>query len=340
MKKVIPLILVTMAIVAVSGCVGESDVVAPTGYGVEITGFSADRSEVFTGQRVRIFMEAENLGQSLVERGVMTLIGNVRGTNGNYWTTSDPLEATIGELKPADPIREVPAEKKRVDWTLSTPTLSPGQTRTDTFEGRVYYDFNTTAQGTLWLYSPTEAEAVRNAGGVLDKSSITSSTGPIAIEVDVAPDPPELEGSDTDFSLYITLRNVGGGTVFYQSGYNFDTVPTLTSADLNKIDVSIEAGDLSITNCEAATTELAELIGTSTTLYCDADYGVCKAVEGAASATDESCGAYVSKTGCGTQSECEWVAKNILTKTSIPISIIADYGYYKDQSLSLTAVGK
>ena len=365
MKRILPLILAMVAIVAVSGCIDTGNTggtQTTTGNGLEITDFSSDRSEVFTNQGVRVFMEVENLGQSEVAEGFMYLIGNIEEVDAynkeegsNYWRTEDSRVMTFDELKPADTLREIPAEKERVDWKLYAPTLAAGQQRTDSFEGRAYYSFETKASGTLWLYSPTEAEAARNSGEALDKSQISSSVGPIEITVEVAPDPPEIESGDNEFALQITLTNVGEGTVFYQEDFDYTSEPSLVSDDLNKIKITSDTSDLVITGCnEIEDGDLAELIGTATTIYCDAEYPLgkvdayCKKTKEQVEAEAQAEEAVVDctskdKTACGDDDACEWVeetTKDLTAKTSIPISITAEYGYYKDQTLSLTAVGK
>ena len=215
MNKKVLLALPLVAVVMVSGCIdlfgsGDSGT-SLSGLGLEIIEFSTDRADVYSESTARIFMEVENRGQSEVSNAHLYLIGNL-GTSG--WVTADANPAPFASIKPADPLRDIPAEKKRTSWRLTAPTLSPGQSRSDQFTGRVYYPFQTTAQGTVWLYSETEAEAARISGEKLSSTSFTYSQAPVSIEISVAPDPPVVEAAGDTFTMYVKLRNIGGGTVF------------------------------------------------------------------------------------------------------------------------------
>ncbi len=304
MNKSILLVLAIVSVVLVAGCIdmGGGGETTTAGYGLEIIDFSADQAEIFSERSVRIFMEVENQGQAVVDNALLNLIGTI-GSTTDFWQNTSALEDSFTDISPADPVREIPAEKKRTDWKLTAPTLNPGQTRTDQFIGRVYYPFRSVATGTIWVYPDVEAEAVRNAGESLDKATFTYTQAPVSIEVSLAPDPPVVETGDTEFTIFVKFTNVGGGTVFQNSTWtNYAKVPTLGSDDLNMIKINVSAPGLTVTECTDIT---EELIGNSLTVYCDADAGSVPA-----------------------------------TKKAYPVTVDAIYGYYKDTEISLKALGK
>ena len=253
MNKKVLLAIPLMAVVMVSGCIdfGGSDVQTTTGLGLEIVELSIDRTDVYSGSSARIFMEVENQGQSEVDKAHLYLIGNL-GASG--WVPDNPATATFDSISPADPLRDVPAERKRTSWKLTAPALSPGQSRTDQFTSRVYYPAKSTAQGTVWIYSEAEAEAARISGEKLSSTSFTYSKAPVSLEISVAPDPPVVEGIGEEFTMYVKIKNIGGGTVFDVTKWSDTAVPTLASTDLNKVSIITDYDDtyVTITGCGIA----------------------------------------------------------------------------------------
>lgn len=300
------LLILPIAVLLVAGCInlGGGGTTATSGLGLEISDFSSDLSEVYSNKSARIFMEVENQGQGTVKNMTMSLIGPINSSGDDFWRNATRLDVNYTNIKPADPVRDLPAEKKREDWKLTAPILVPGQTREDLFIGRVYYGFESKATGTIWIYPESEADSVRNSGGQLDKASFVYTVAPVSIEVTTAPSPPVVSSGDTSFTMLIKLENVGGGTIFNESKWTTTTlIPTLDSGDLNIVNISVSAPGLSPTGCQGKD----EMIGNSLTLYCDLDVG---------------------STSIPT------------TKKSVPVTVTIAYGYYKDAELTLKALGK
>lgn len=278
MKKILPLAILVMSVVAISGCTNQTNNVV--GNGLEITSFGSDQTTVVGSRTVRISMDVENLGDLIVDQAAsmayLTGSNVVTGSSDETaWSsaTENDVKGLGKSLKPADVAREIPADKKTITWSLTSPTLPRGQTRTDTFIGRVYYDYQTILRGTVWAYPEAEADAARSKGEGLSSSSFTTTKGPLSISASVAPDPVLASDSDLTFTVYFTLSNVGKGTAFEKGSVSYDG--TDLGIDYNQLNV-IEFGKddivvtgASITSCDNDADQTVELVNGQATLACE-----------------------------------------------------------------------
>ena len=298
------LIFPILAIVFVSACIGGGDqTTVSSGQGLEITGFTADQTEIQSGRTLRISMDVENLGSATVQNEDSLAFLIIPGD----WSFSDSNEfQNFGkDIDPADSVRGIPAETDQVVWRLLAPTIISGQTRTDEFEGRVYYDYETRVTGNAWLYSETESEAVRSSGGTLSKSSFTSSEGPVKVVVSISPDPVVVSSSDRTFTMTLKITNSGGGIVYKRSAIDYLSGNIgFAPEDLNIVDIDIDS-DFTVSSECAGEQELIR--GKDLTVICDL-----------------------------TASSSQIPA----AKQSFPIEITVDYGYFESKTLSVNVLGR
>jgi hypothetical protein len=316
-------ILITLlAIVALAGCTipGIPGITQPTtvgggGQGLEITSFTAQPETVFSGSTVRIIMEVENNGGTTVlsNKSIASLTGsNIEFGAGPFssmvWHDSNTYQ-TLKEMKAEDVVRGLAAGTDRIMWTLTSPTLTAGQTRTDTFIGRLSCDYQTNAYGSVWVYPETDAEAARTAGRTLEKSSFTYTKGPVGIEVSTQPDPVIIYGNDKTFSLYIKVTNLATGTIYKADNITYDTTSTnkrLVSDALNKVNISItKTNDLAITNSDQCQGEQELVAGRPTTIVCDFN-----------------------------------ITGSVDTFKSFPINVEVKYGYFTEKTATVTVQGR
>jgi hypothetical protein len=264
-KSIFPILAVLM----VCGCSMAGISGGPVlggGNGLEIMSFTAEPSPVFSGSTVRLIMEVENRGGSNVADGQSLLY--LTGSNFGAWsgTTYNQFGK---EMKAEDVVRGVPADIKRFSWSLTAPSVPAGQTRQDTFIGRVYHEYKSSALGNIWVYTDTEAEASRTAGRQLYTPSFTYTRGPVGVQVRVSPDPIILYGTEDTFTLFIKLNNLGTGSIYTPAIANFygRNNVGLQPNQLNNVTVSISASPL---NIGAECLGFQELVaGRETTLVCD-----------------------------------------------------------------------
>jgi len=307
-------ILITLlAVAAIAGCTipGISGITPGTtaiggGQGLEITSFTAEPNTVFSGSTVRLIIEVQNKGGTNVQTSDALLW--LTGSNFQAWgnTNAQVYEHFDREMKAEDVVRGIPADTKRFALSLTAPSLTPGQTRADTFIGRVYHEYETSANGNVWVYTDTEADAARTAGRSLYTSSFTYTKGPVGLQVSVSPDPIILYGAETNFTLYIKISNLATGTIYYPQSVTYTTGSeniTLASYQLNNVTVNATGTYLNIGNDCKGSQEL--VAGKETTLVCDVQ-----------------------------------VDPKPSTFGSYALSVTVNYGYYTEKTASVTIQGK
>lgn len=315
------ILISVLAIIAIAGCTipGVPGITSGpsfgTGNGLEIASFTAQPETVFSGSNVRVIMEVENKGGTTVasDKSIAFLTGsNVEFGPGPFsgmvWHDSNQYQ-TLKEMKAEDVVRGLSPGTDRIMWTLNSPTLPAGQTRSDTFIGRVYCDYQTSAYGSVWVYPETEADAARTAGRTLEKSSFTYTKAPVGIEISTQPDPVIVYGDDQTFSLYIKVTNLATGTIYKTGNITYDTTSTnknLISDALNRVNITVEkTSDLDITNDDDCEGEQELVAGRPTTIVCDFN-----------------------------------ITGSVTTYKSYPINVKVNYGYYTEQTASVTVQGK
>jgi hypothetical protein len=272
-KILIPLLL---AVVAIAGCVGQGEQKPTAGLGAAILSFAPSQDSVYTNKSVTLTMTIENQGDYIINKtfAFAYLMGsnlkNTSDSDPDMWTTTPLNRSLPKDLKPADPSRQIPADQANIKWTVTAPTgLSRGQSRTDTFIGRFYYLYNTTVDTTAWIYSESEAAAERAKGNQLTPPTSSYSYGPLEVTVSYAPTNPVI--SDNTFTMFIKIKNVGGGVPFNPTSdiFNNPESPKLEEDELNKVYINITdpSGKFTIPGDCQGVQEL--LPGKETPISCD-----------------------------------------------------------------------
>jgi hypothetical protein len=299
-KLIIPILAVVLVAACTSG--GNEQTTTATGKGLEITSFTADQTEVQSTKTLRVTMDVENSGGYKIPIA-KSLAFLIYPSDWTFTDSSMKAWQKFGkDLDQADSARDIPADTDELTWRLTAPSITTGQTRPDTFEGRVYYDYTTRVTGTVWLYSDAEYEAARTGSASLSQATFESTEGPVKVEVSVSPNPPVITSTDRLFTLKMKITNAGGGTVYKTSALNYGSGDVnLETADLNILSISATPSSAFSSDCLGQ----QELIrGKDLTLTCDV------------------------------------TAPVPTTKQSFPIQITVSYGYWKAQTLNVNVLGK
>jgi hypothetical protein len=304
MKK---LIIVLMAAVLIAGCTGQ-DGGTTSGNGLAMTAFTNDAESQVSGRDIRLFLDVENQGESAVDANkTLIYLNGPIGTGLLQWQLMEGTQSATLErnLDPYDPLKDIPAGRATIKWRIRAPQMDSGQQKTDTFTARAYYDYQTRINGQIIAYSEAESVALKQKGETLGTASFTTTNGPLTITVRPIPDPVVITDVDETVTLELTVENTGGGTIYKNGLITSNTVgPSLAYDDLNRVGMTIDAGNLQA-NLAGTCTGAQELIGGKpTTLTCDIK------------------------------------VPRPSAKTAYPIKINLDYGYYIDMPMQLTAVGK
>jgi len=301
------LLITVLSIFLISGCVdlGIGQVPGVGGNGMEITSFTAEPASVFSGASVRVVMEVENSGGTTVPSGYALIY--LTGASFTEWAGSAAIYDSIDkEMRSEDVIRGVPASTYRFSDTVTAPTLDAGQTNNYIFIGRLYSPYRTSANGNIWVYSETEAEAARAAGRQLYAPSFTYTKGPVGLSISVSPSPVVLYEGENRFSVYIKVSNLASGTIYSPSASVSVGDVGLTMDDINRVDVDVIPGSgltlVDSEGCEGAGQEL--VAGRDLTLICELRVG------------------------------------DVDTFQSFPFEVDVTYGYYTERTASVTVQGR
>jgi len=265
-----------LAVVLVSACTQPTSPIIASN-GLKITNFAVEPSEIYSGSTVRLTLDVENEGGTIVKNisSIVKLDGaslNLFDTTGFYWynPTESYTKFFDKDLRPSNPLTNTPADSKTLSWVLIAPNVSYGQTRTYVFTSQIYYDYETTGSGTMWVYSSKEADAIRATGGSLNKANFTSAKSPVSVDMRVSPaDPVVLFGNENKFSIFMEISNNGDGAILEPGAISY----TGNLSDLqfkpekiNKVDISFDSPGLTISDCKG----IQELqLNKKTTLICN-----------------------------------------------------------------------
>ncbi len=300
-------------VVLISGCITPQQKTV-SGTGLVIVDFDATNTNIEgKGKYTTISLVAENQGNALIEHSKACLMGsNFYGNiEEGMWERADPENQKICQtktnLKAYDPINDLPGGTISKKWRLKSPCLPSLIKRTDEFTGRVFYDYRTKLQTTIWVYSENEITAAKQRNEEIPSSlTIEKTIGPIDMTVD-AVQPVRME--DGSFTLKLTFSNVGGGTVFTKDidWDESDTIPSIDETRLNIFSAKIEApSGIDVSECQSELNEIelrkGQTLTTSCDIYLPDDFTT--------------------------------------TKRSFPITITSSYGYYVDKTLLITVSGK
>ncbi len=312
MKKATTILLLSF-VIFVSGCITNTQN-TPSGNGIVITNFEATNNNIEgKGRSTTINIVAENQGNALIEHAKVCLIGsNFYGeSEEGMWERAYPETQKICQtkenLKAYDTENNLPGGTISKKWKLLSPCLPSLIKRADEFTGRVFYDYKTKLQTTIWVYSENEIVAAKQRGEQIPSELLIEKTlGPIDMDIHTV-QPVRME--DESFTLKLTFSNVGGGTVFTKNidWSESDTVPSIDESRLNIFSAKIEApSGIDVSECQSELNEIELRKGQTLTTSCD----------------------IVLPPGFTT------------TKKSFPITITSSYGYYIDKSIIITVSGK
>lgn len=302
-RKFLPFLVI--ATILISGCISQTSAsVSGEGYGLEITEFSADRSELYSGQTLHLSLKMENQGESKVYKSSSLALLIVpedwevvssSGTSGNLHKKVKLAK----DLDPPDETRGIPGDSGSIRWTLKAPSIT--NERTDTMYARVYYDYNTRAMGKIWIYPESERFEENKK---LSTDTFTSTRGPIDIDISVIPDPVVAEFEGEIITLQILLTNVGNGVPYTPGKVNYDLGYSITEDDRNNITLYYITHE-SIDTLENTCPSNVQLIDGSAVVMCDLN-----------------------------------ITGKISAKQSYPIEIRAEYGYIVEKEIEVKVLEK
>lgn len=259
MKKHIALFSL-VAIVFLSGCIGQGGTTTTGSAGVIIKSFSPEpAADIEPGVTVTVPILVQNVGGIRAENVQAEIIGLT-----DEWGITERTK-TLGSLAPPDPERGfTEGQESYAVWEM----VAPAKDVTIAYDitGRLYYDYGTTAESLLrvislsYYQSLTKEQRDKKDWGI---SFSTYSSGPLVVTVKA---PTTVISTDVDMvPLWFEIQNVGGGRVFNTLGAG--AKPSETNLDY--VDVTVTGSGIS---CEGDNSKRL-IQGKSGRFYCNVDVG-------------------------------------------------------------------
>ncbi len=212
-------VILILAVVAISGCVGQRAVTVGENRGVTINSFLASPTQVYTGESVLLDVEIENIGGTTAKNVQVDLFG-VEG----QWRDSlgNLIDSTLTKwgniiLRPPFPDRNIPGDLRITQWEITTPDIPQGITANLPIEARVTYDYNTSGHLGVKLVSLDEWRRKQLLSEeVTNPFVIINSNGPLKLSIPERYRTPIIVDttSSNQFETYpfrIQIDNVGDG---------------------------------------------------------------------------------------------------------------------------------
>jgi len=164
-----------------------------TDEGVVIKSFSPEYESVYSGEKIRLLMEIENVGETSAEAINVNLHGF-----GNIDTKA------VSVMGPAT--KESAGDFYDFEWNIDAPPLTEGISNNYDVLGRLEYNYKTNAFATIKVIGLDQSRR----GFEQELVEVINTRGPVKIEVSgetviIKPN------TDNRYAFRITFRNVGNG---------------------------------------------------------------------------------------------------------------------------------
>jgi len=209
------LVLPVMAVVLASGCTipGMGTAIAG-GKGIVVESFEPDFNQIYSTESVQLSLKLRNAGSVDGELKSIQITGvDWSGQNDFGGSTGTGSCSKIyGKMLPAVPSKGMTGETKSCTIELKPRQgeVLDGLSVTFYPVARVMYHYSTSTAKSITMGTSQELRAVMNNGGTLPADTVSTTSGPLAIDV-ISKSPVRVSDAGVDFPIEIHVSNVGGG---------------------------------------------------------------------------------------------------------------------------------
>lgn len=267
---------------------------------VSVESFEVVPNPVFSTQEVTARMRLKNTGEQTAE-DVNVKLFNIPFGSVKKQEWEGTRNIEFGSLRSADPENNIPATPKTQTVQLQPPELERGISIPYDIMARVSYDYSTKGITEIQLMGE---ERFRSQSPGRSQPTVDNTAGPVQIGIRTRTPIVFYEGGSTSSDLCITVTNNGEGTTYLDNQENTDKVSlTLKSPG------SVQFRD---------TAPNSEKLGNPITSEID----------------------LISNQGlkCYRLEDFNFESTDI--QKTLPITITADYGYFKETSQSVEVKGR
>ncbi|MEE9322930.1 MAG: hypothetical protein V3U72_00140 [Candidatus Aenigmarchaeota archaeon] len=215
-KKQTGSILIIISILTVltsSGCTFPGSGTT-SGHGIVIENFEVDFPNVYANEKFKIQMKMRNTG-SVDAYGVYAKLYNteVSSAGEKLSIVCRQEQCAQDRLLAPDPERGTTGGSKICIWDCVAPQLRKGVSVVFNPSVRLYYAYETNVIKSLTITSQNELRNLQNQGKAPPSETLSSTTGPISMDVRVKGPIRYWEGeTNIIFPVEVNINNVGGGT--------------------------------------------------------------------------------------------------------------------------------
>lgn len=265
-----PILLSLLLIIVISGCTTQDQITTSSKDGIVITDFAFDYNSIYSGDRISLYLEVQNVGgepgflENISVYGVDMPASDATELDwGHAGSSINLIGSNLGDdddrrLEPPDPDIDIEGEIYYYEWTLESPT-SIGAKTTYNFFSRVAYRYNTTYTGVIRIIQesylkslpPEERKALFESGGLV--SSIITG-GPLSLKPEASNYFIVHEASPNPRPITFVINNVGSGYT-YLSGKPYYVELAEINGDIsncnnNDHQIKLSKGKRGILRCE------------------------------------------------------------------------------------------
>jgi hypothetical protein len=230
------LVLPVLAAILVSGCTLQGGQIT-AGKGIVIENFEPDFSQIYSTESVQLALKVKNLGAVNGEVKKVELTG--ADWEGNQQCTPD----ITGGFLPAVPSEGITGETKTCTWEMKPKEneIPAGLSMTYHLIARVTYGYTTSTVKSITIGTSDELRNLQNAGGALPADTISTTSGPIAIDI-ISKSPVRVsDAGGFEFPIELKITNVGGGIACKtdqckQDEWNKVTIAVTPSSGISIVD--------------------------------------------------------------------------------------------------------
>jgi len=202
------LLILPLAVILVSGCIGGGGGTTVSGNGVVITKFEPSLNSLESNDRLTLHLEVQNRGDA-IGKAAAKLIGIYPNDWGVFMT-----DQSLDELLPADKTAQTEGQIGTVDWVLTAPDLHRGESRTYDPMVRVFYSYETRIIKPIAFVTSEELRRIVQSGEALSSDPATVSAGPLTVNVKTGQFVRTRDDwQQSYFPIQIDISNSGGGLV-------------------------------------------------------------------------------------------------------------------------------
>jgi hypothetical protein len=266
MPALLPIISLFIVVLS-SGCTSFGGQTTGSGKGIVIENFESDFQKIYAGETFKLQMKAKNTGSvdaGIVKPVLYNIDMQISGQSIAISCSSGCGSSMVMLAKDAD--RGTEGESKTCIWNCKAPDDIPKVSVTFNPSLRLYYLYRTTTIKSINIASQNELRTLQTQGGALPSETISTTEGPVQLDVLVNGPIRYWAGENTvTFPININLQNNGGGIAClgdctYEKNWNkielsFENVEgtaTLKSCDLQagKMEVDLWKGQSRTITCE------------------------------------------------------------------------------------------